>query len=287
MASKIFEALLEEKIEIFKNAFKSVSKNVFWNEELKKLSHPGEYGLYREIICKEFIRYLIPRRLNIDTGFLINTDNKVSTQCDLIVYDLNSTPLIEDSEKQKFYPVESVPAVGEVKSVLSKSKFIETINKLAKIKQMKETITSPTFVRREVEVGPFDTIYYNPDGLFTFIICDKLDFDISDICNLITASYNSSVGHHNKHNLILSIEDGLLTYYFFDSKTKRHRFLPYPIDMREKLKNAFVPSKPANNEHFKHFAHYMFFGISNSSILHPETANYLHPLSDNPIIREK
>ena len=48
MSSKIFNALLDEKINLFINSFQSTSRNVFFDEESKKLRHPGEFGIYRE-----------------------------------------------------------------------------------------------------------------------------------------------------------------------------------------------------------------------------------------------
>lgn len=276
MANRIFEYLLEEKITNFKNGFKNVSKNVFWNEETKKLTHPGEYGYYREIICKDFIRFLIPRRLNIDTGFLINTADTVSTQCDIIVFDGNSTPLIENNERQRFYPVETIAAIGEVKSVLTKTKLIEAINKLAEIKQMRDkTSSSVSFVRREHK-GNYDPSNYQFDSIFSFIICEKLDFDISNICDLITESYDKKYKPHNKHNLILSIEDGLLTYNYFDSELKNNKCIPWPIFNTSLLKNLFLV-QTENNDHIRYFASCLFQGTSSASILFPDTVNYMKP----------
>lgn len=285
MASKIFEALLEEKIEIFKNAFRNVSKNVFWDEEQKRLTHPGEYGLYREIICKEFLRYIVPRRLSIDTGFLLNSSDEVSTQCDIVIFDSFSTPLIENSERQKFYPVESVAAVGEIKSTMSKSEFVKAINKLAKVKQMREHVQFPTFITRE-KVGDYDPVNFAPDAIFTFLICEKLEFDITDIGNLITESYGDLVEHHHKHNLIFSLHDGLLTYYFYDEKYKDYRCSAWPSDKYGKMKNGFIAAKDGNSNHYKHFAHFLFMGISMASVLYTETAHYMQPLYGGPTYRE-
>lgn len=278
MPNRIFDALLEEKIEIFKNAFKNVTKRVYWNEDEKKLTHPGEYGYYREIICKEFLRFLIPRRLNIDHGFLMNAYDQVSTQADIIVYDSNSTPLIENNERQRFYPIETVVAVGEVKSRLSKKGYIETINKLAQIKTLRDKVPlSKTFVRRE-EPGEYDPVSYRYDNLFSFIICEKLDFDLSQIGSLTHAHYDSKFSHNNKHNLIFSIDDGLIAYHYIDPEDSESRILPFPVHDGVNLKNVHVLASPDNNDHFKFLAQYIFMGTSSASILYPDMKHYMSEL---------
>lgn len=206
MGNIILQSILDEKIENFRLAFQSTSKNIFWDENENRLIHSGEYGAYRESICKDFLRMLVPHRLEISSGFIINDDDKVSTQSDIIIFDSNSTPLIENSERQRFFPVETIAAIGEVKSNLTKSALKEALNKLAKNKQLREKIKSPSKIKRDHE-GGFDPKNYSYDSLFSFLICNKLDFDISNICNEINGFYDQEIQPWHKHNLILSIED--------------------------------------------------------------------------------
>ena len=133
MSINVFEKLLIEKIENFKSAFAETAEGVFFNDD-GKLIHPGEFGRYRENICKQFLKFVTPARLDIGTGFIINTSNEVSHQCDIIIYDAQNTPLLESEEKQFFFPVETIAAVGEIKSVLSKKALSEAIQKLEKIR---------------------------------------------------------------------------------------------------------------------------------------------------------
>ena len=116
MPNRIFEEILLEEIETFKNSFSNVSKKMFHDPETNKLIHSGEFGMYREAIAKKFLRFFVPVRLEIDQGFLLNSINEVSTQCDIVIYDKNVTPLIRSNELQRFYPVETVCSVGEIKS---------------------------------------------------------------------------------------------------------------------------------------------------------------------------
>lgn len=268
MNNNIFEKLLIEKIENFRRAFNYTAEDVFFDEN-GKLIHPGEFGHYREETCKQFIRYIAPSRLSIGQGFLINTYNEVSHQCDIVIYDALQTPLVESQFSQMFYTVESVAAVGEIKSVLSKQTFKETINKLATVKNMRERVKYPVVLKRE-RGRDFDPSSYAYDQLFTFIICKKLDFDITDISTNINSFYDEGLDYRYRHNLILSVEDGLLAYYDDNKKT-----MMYPSVNNVNLKNRFVCPNENPDAHFKFFASYLFMGTSNATILYPEISDYM------------
>lgn len=68
----------------------------------------------------------------------------MSHQCDIVIYDALQTPLVESQFSQMFYTIESVAAVGEIKSVLSKQAFKETINKLATVKKYERKSKKPS-----------------------------------------------------------------------------------------------------------------------------------------------
>lgn len=267
MSINIFEKLLIEKLDNFKSAFMNTSEEVFFDNE-GKLIHPGEFGRYRESICKDFFKFIIPTRLEIGQGFLINTFGDVSHQCDVVIYDPKSTPLLESSERQFFYPVETVAAVGEIKSILSKSQFKETINKLANVKILREKIKNPVIIKKE-HLGSYNTDMDPYDQIFTFIICKKLNFDISNLASEINTMYDSSISYRHRHNLILSIEDGLLAYYDNNGKT-----MMYP-KCGDVLKNRFIYPQENPYSHLKLFCSYLFLGTSSATILYPEFTDYM------------
>ncbi|WP_449416604.1 DUF6602 domain-containing protein [Phormidium nigroviride] len=276
MANKIFEQLLLEQIEIFRDSFLNRSKNLFFNEE-GKLIHPGEYGTYREAIVKDFLQFLVPRNLDISQGFIINSSDEISTQCDIVVYDAGVTPLIQSESRQRFFPVETVCAVGEIKSTLSKQDFKKAINKLSQVKKQRESIKTRTLIRKAIP-GDYHPETCPYDQLFTFIVCQKLNFDIEDIAREINNIYDVDLPYRYRHNLVLSLEDGLLLYY--DSRERRSLYYPYILreNLPENLKNRLM--KPDSNDviHYKLFATYIFMGISQTTILFPEMADYI---SDN------
>ncbi|CAC9974234.1 DUF6602 domain-containing protein [Flavobacterium panici] len=268
MGNRIFTTILEEKIDLFKYAFKESSKSIFYDETLKRLIHPGEFGTHREQICKEYLRSIIPMRLELGSGFIITDTGDVSTQIDIIIYDRNSTPLIENSEKQRFYPVETVVGIIEVKSDLSKTELKTALNKLANNKKLKEKMSSPTSIRREA-VGKFDPTYPY-DNIFSVLICNKLNFNLDNLTNEIDTYYNQDILPRHKHNLILSVEDGILSY--FDNIGKS---LMYPVLVNQ-LKNRFTKPNTNLNTHFHIASSYIFLGTSSASIYYPEISNYIN-----------
>jgi hypothetical protein len=265
VASKIFEQLLLEQIEIFRNSFSNVSKLLFYDENQGKLIHPGEYGSYREARVKDFLKFV-----DISQGFIINPNDEISTQCDIVIYDSQVAPLIQSESRQRFFPVETVCAIGEIKSVLSKQDFKNAINKLTNVKKLRENIRTKTIIRKVI---PGD---YNPeacpyDQLFTFIVCQKLNFDIQNIASEINQLYDTNLPYRYRHNLILSLEDGLLLYY----DPIERRPMMYSTLGDKCLKNRLM--KPIDNQvmHYKLFATYVFMGVSQTTVLFPDIADYI------------
>jgi len=172
--NNIFIKLLDSKIDSFMYAYKNLSRDVFVNEK-GDLIHPGEFGMYREKIVSELIKPLLPSKLGIGTGFIITSKNHISTQCDIIIYDKENTPIIENGE-QRFFPVESVVGVIEVKSKLTKSDFKEALVKLTKIKALREDIGSKNpYIFKDGSFTGFDTKNNVRDQMATFLICENTD----------------------------------------------------------------------------------------------------------------
>lgn len=272
MSSDIFDSLFREKVDVFRAAFSSVSTEVFYDPDAKRLRHTGEYGTYRESIVRDFFRFVVPRGLDISTGFVITTKNDVSTQCDILIFDSHMTPLYQEGDRQRFFPIESLFCIGEVKSTLSKADLREALNKLAAVKALGERISSPSIIRKKPD-GPFDPVNHPYDLVPSILICQKLDFKLDDIENEIDGLYLPAVAHRHKHNMILSVEDGLLCYFDKHDKT-----LPYPRMGEANLKHRFTYPGVNKYVHFNLFVSYMFMLTASKTLLYPEVSNYLGSL---------
>ena len=111
MASDIFRSILEQKIDVFASTFGNHANSLFKKDN--KLIHPLEYGMYRERCAKEILELVCDRSIAISDGFMISSENKVSKQCDIIMYQRDTMPII-DNGITNFFPVEIVKCIGEV-----------------------------------------------------------------------------------------------------------------------------------------------------------------------------
>jgi hypothetical protein len=268
MPSNIFDTLLTEKVETYKYLFSDISEELFFDEKGSAINNP-EYGKYRETICKDFIRFFIPRRLEIDQGFVIDSNNDVSHQCDIIIYDSRYTPLIESGERQRFFPVESVVAVGEVKSTVSGDGLKTALRRLSKIKLMREKVSDPHVVRQMAEM-PFNPKNNYLHQIFTFLISKRIDQSLANPATIFDTIYGNDIEYRHRHNLILSIDNGLFVYH--DSK-KMDLLYPYHNDTNNK--NRIYPKNEDSLSHIKTFLYYLYLFTKNASLFSPDMLKYM------------
>jgi len=276
MASRVFLTLIEAEIKKFVDSFSGESEKLFYDEEKKRLRHAGEFGMYREVLLKQFLKYFTPKSLDISSGFVITSADEVSTQCDLIVYDHVNTPLLQSDDRQKFFPIETVVAIGEVKSILSKADFKKAVAKLSAVKQLRTSTRKEGVIFRS-KAGEINIANHPGDHLFTFLLCKKLDFDLNDISSLLNEAYEGIPVLH-WYNVILSIEDGLFLYH---DGIKLHS-LPANSFNNEVPTPPIIPVLHNENTEDDQFANFKFFAqiyylqTSNATIYYPEMLYYLY-----------
>lgn len=113
-------------------------------EELKKSNpHFAERGAEAEIILKTILKDRLPRRFDIETGFIVGADGSVSKQTDLIIFDAINSPIYRKGPRVYILPRDNVAAVIEVKTKLSKNELKDAAEKIASVKRIKPSpITS-------------------------------------------------------------------------------------------------------------------------------------------------
>jgi len=271
MANKVYKAILDDKIAKFKFSFEQSAKNIFWDENLKKLIHPGEFGSYREIACREFLKCILPNQFEIGSGFIMNSFGDTSNQCDLVIYDRDRTPFIESDNSQRFYPIETVIGIGEIKSDLTMQGLKGALDKLAKTKQIGAGLRpDSTIIRRSSTIisQPIDPVLHPQDGVFTFIICSRFKFGIEALTRE-RQLYNPNCKLSNRANLVLSLEDGILLHKL------NERPFPYPVAGNSALDSVFSDKRVSEMEHFYLFSHYLTVLESSATMFYPEMKYYL------------
>lgn len=281
MPNRIFDSLVKEKIENFYNAYLKVSRQAFFSDE--KLIHAGEYGRYREKICSELLRFFVPNRISIGDGFVITIDDNVSSQCDLVLFDNLLTPQIQTNEMQTFYTIESVVGVIEVKSVLKLGDLRNALVKLAKVKDLRNRIDSPVIKLRAPNLSDkrFDSKINPQDNIFTALICEKFDFDKTKMEDIINEIYPNDIPPHNKHNLILSLDDGLILYNLSEcielaskiSSPLDKTLNSDPILNGHSLKCSYLWADEYRS-HITNFLNYFTRTVQNITVMSPEIMLY-------------
>ena len=273
MANKIIDELIEERIDIFRSAFAQRAKVLFHDDEKRnKLRHPGEFGTYREGITRDFLQSFLPQRLAIDTGFIVNALGETSGQIDLVIYDPSLTPPLESENRQRFFPVETVIAAGEVKSDVDKGQFKDGLIRLAKVKEMRSNL--PNEASAAVRWYRLGNTEYDPDKIpfdqvFTFLICNCIKFSLRHDLNFpsILDEIYESVAYEHRHSSVLSIEDGLLHYTseFPDGGSGDCYFPVSPMEKRIN-RNKWIHGHDDNYAHFKHFCSDLFMHATHCTV---------------------
>lgn len=268
----IFDKLIKSKIEQFKDDYINLSRQIFVNKE-GTLIHPGEFGMYREKIIKEFLSPFLPARLAIGSGFIITAENNISTQCDIIIYDREYTPVIENGE-QRFFPVECVVGVIEVKSKLTKSDFKKALIKLSEIKKLRNDIGNNPYIFKDYKGNEnFSAKLHIRDQMATFLICEKIDVNLEEELSTLFTGVYAGIDKSLFHNMILDLEN--CCYLYFDGS--RPMYYPYYDYTKEVFKNEciFPHEQGYSKEHILLFLNYFYMIISSVSVMNIEITNYL------------
>ena len=271
MANKIIDELIEERIDGFRSAFAQRAKVLFRDDSKQnRLSHPGEFGTYREAIVRDFLQSFLPQRLAIDTGFVVNALEEISGQIDLIIYDPSLTPPLESKNRQRFFPVETVIAVGEVKSDVNRDQFTEALIRISKVKEIRSTLTDEASAA--VRWYGLGNTEYDPDKIpfdqvFTFLICNRIGFPLRGISFPATLNdIYKYVDYAHRHSSILSLEDGLLHYTIELPEGEFGCYFPTSPGGTEANRNKWIWGHDDDYAHFKFFCSHLFMHAAHCTV---------------------
>ena len=267
------------------------SRELFFNDTNKnKLHHGFEYGSYRERACKKFLKFILPNKYKTGDGFVINSYDETTSQCDLVIYNSDLTPMIEVNQNTRFFPCETTLAIGEVKSILNKQDLFKCLKKLALNKKIKK-IRSHNIIDGTIPQQDFFT--YGPEFIhpFTFVICESILGFNDNLAKEIEDFYISkNIPLEFRHNHILSLKDGYISYIFNDdfisklSSTqnldpKEVGFLRNITSHYPRYANLDLPVyifKSNNFEHFYNFSTSLNNFLINTTTYYPDPIHYIY-----------
>lgn len=277
--NNIYVTLIEAQLVAFVRDYTDTAQDVFYDELQEGLIHPGEFGAFRESLIRELLSNFLPEAFGVSQGFVISPEGSVSNQCDIVIYSRTHAPILKTPEHQRFFPIEAVVAVGEVKSVVrSGAELQKALIKLAKLKQMRSDLKGASVASSVFrDVGPYSPSTHHLDQIATFLIASN--FDCSD--EAIESAIDGAVGSmHPSHrvNMLVGVGDGKCVSY----RDSKGIIWPFPVDVDPISKKIIPGSLPIHFlrasldavEHTKLFLRFLQLLVSRTSILHANIGGY-------------
>jgi len=101
-----------------------------------QVKHPGGKGDIREDTFRDFLKQYLPRKYDAGRGEVISSENRVSGELDIVIYDSDHCPLFIESSSHSVYPIESVYAAISMKSHLDSAELKDAYQNIASFKKI-------------------------------------------------------------------------------------------------------------------------------------------------------
>ncbi len=176
------------------NIFKSEANKILSRREESIRIHKTDIraaGNEVEISVREYISRMLPQKYYVTKGHLIDPNGITSPQIDIIIADnINLPSLMTTMDGTEYIPIDSVYAIGEIKSTYHKSKkyierfsdVIEGIKNQLSRKEIENTAfggPNANTLTRDLFLGPKNEIH---NRLFAFMLfVDGGKFNPEDI----------------------------------------------------------------------------------------------------------
>jgi hypothetical protein len=107
-----------------------------FGELTRETTHNLTAGEAREAALIKLLKKYLPQRVGVDRGFVIDANGGESLQIDVIVYDKSHGSIFE-AAGVRYFPCETVLAIGEVKSdITSTAKLADALKKIRSVKSL-------------------------------------------------------------------------------------------------------------------------------------------------------
>ena len=102
----------------------------------RSVPHAGEIGDLVERVFRSQLQDVLPEKIGISNGFVVDSKANVSRQMDIILFDRLNTPRIFTSAGAQMFPVESTYACGEIKTEMNSSQLSDSFEKCRSYKDL-------------------------------------------------------------------------------------------------------------------------------------------------------
>jgi hypothetical protein len=197
------------------------------------MPHAGLKGEEVEGILRTFLDRHLPQRFRAGSGLIIDSENNLSKQMDIIVYDALSSPLYRFSERAQIIPADSVASAIQVKTALNKRELEDAYENIASSKRLKKRPLSD--IDRKSTGSEFST-------LATFGVVFGFDADASlEVLAKNAAEVNAKYDSNLWPDLIVVLDQGAISYSIsFPGETEMAALLQPPGDDEFLIPPAYV-----------------------------------------------
>lgn len=174
------------------------------------VTQPGELGAGREEILRQFLSRYLPRRFEVSSGFAFDSRGGVSQQLDIVIFNSLSCPRFETLGGTRFFPCESILAVGQVKSSLQSRKGLRVaLTNLESAKLLDRSASGRAV--DEQSGNPLNPAQNHLDQIFTFLFVTGGCLEPDSLQDAFT-EHILSVPAHTWTNLVLALDHALVTF---------------------------------------------------------------------------
>jgi hypothetical protein len=117
------------------------------------MQHPGAKGTSFEEVVRQFLEKYFPKNLDFFSGFIVDSNDKVSNHIDIIVSDRFKTPIFYQNESIRVVLVECVYSVIELKSFLDSEELQKCFENMASVRKLQKKAYS--------KEPPYDHFFVN------------------------------------------------------------------------------------------------------------------------------
>ena len=174
---------------IYRRVLSSAQKklNVAIDQIRRSIPHRGESGTLIEREFRSQLEEVLPEKIGVSQGFVVDSIGGVSKQMDIILYDKLDTPRIVASDGAQMFPVEATYACGEIKTYLDSSKLEDSFEKCLSYKELcrKAYIKQSSLIKTGYSLFGCECDYWQ--SIFFCIAVESIK------ANRLNATYNTIV----------------------------------------------------------------------------------------------
>jgi len=173
------------------------------------IPHAGETGTLIEKLIRSELQKVLPEKVAVADGFVVDADGRASKQMDIILYDKLNTPRIFSSDGAQMFPVETTYAAAEIKTRLDASSLRDTYEKCSSYK----SLVRKAYFEQDNPIQPIFSLFGEPhknwQSIFFCIAAESINVEnLRDKSIEIVKEKN--LAYNNRVDTICSLDGNFL-----------------------------------------------------------------------------